>query len=76
MPATFWREVPLCFPNRRGRKSAARAVILMSLSTGRATNPDRRDGDAIKYFLRPARDVYSSGVFPDWCLYGLFFPTS
>ncbi|EDV2568455.1 hypothetical protein QF56_002435 [Salmonella enterica subsp. enterica] len=38
MPAICWREVPLFFPNRRGRKSAARAVILMSLSTGRATN--------------------------------------
>ncbi|ECC3555236.1 hypothetical protein AU825_23960, partial [Salmonella enterica subsp. salamae] len=38
LPATCWREVLFSFPNRRGRKSAARAVILMSLSTGRATN--------------------------------------
>ncbi|EDU9493543.1 hypothetical protein LE98_004679, partial [Salmonella enterica subsp. enterica] len=38
LPATCWREVHLLFPNRRGRQSAARAVIFMSLSTGRATN--------------------------------------
>ncbi|ASO40416.1 hypothetical protein SF41_22345 [Salmonella enterica] len=38
LPATMWREVPLSFPNRRGRESAARAVILWSLSTGQAMN--------------------------------------
>ncbi|EDW6064598.1 hypothetical protein YT14_002737 [Salmonella enterica subsp. enterica serovar Oslo] len=38
LPTTSWQEVPLPFPNRRGRKPAARAVILMSLSTGRAMN--------------------------------------
>ncbi|TBN97269.1 hypothetical protein EYZ49_16715 [Salmonella enterica subsp. salamae serovar 13,22:z:-] len=38
LPATMWREVPLPFPNRRGRESAARAVILWSLSTRQAMN--------------------------------------
>ncbi|EEJ3458596.1 hypothetical protein PW36_004423 [Salmonella enterica subsp. enterica] len=38
LPATMWREVPRSFPNRRGRESAARAVILWSLSTGQAMN--------------------------------------
>ncbi|ECJ9934385.1 hypothetical protein FQQ78_22595 [Salmonella enterica] len=38
LPATCWREVPLFFPNLRGRESAARAVILRSLSTGQAMN--------------------------------------
>ncbi|EDT3951175.1 hypothetical protein BB106_003746, partial [Salmonella enterica subsp. enterica serovar Oslo] len=38
LPATMWREVPRSFPNRRGPESAARAVILWSLSTGQAMN--------------------------------------
>ncbi|EAM3505937.1 hypothetical protein ET845_19030 [Salmonella enterica subsp. enterica serovar Java] len=38
LPATMWREVPLSFPNRRGRESAAMAVIHRSLSTGQAMN--------------------------------------
>ncbi|EDH3764954.1 hypothetical protein GDA03_16130 [Salmonella enterica subsp. enterica] len=38
LPATLWWEVPRSFPNRRGRESAARAVILRSLSIGQAMN--------------------------------------
>ncbi|EBR2768664.1 hypothetical protein B5V48_22925 [Salmonella enterica] len=38
LPATKRRELPLVFPNRRGRESAARAVILRRLSTGQAMN--------------------------------------
>ncbi|EAA8475142.1 hypothetical protein AO401_21770 [Salmonella enterica] len=38
LPAKLWREVPLFFPNRRGCESAARSVILWSLSTGQAMN--------------------------------------
>ncbi|EAO1991891.1 hypothetical protein E0G79_19070 [Salmonella enterica] len=38
LPATMWRAIPLFFPNRCGRESDARAVILWSLSTGQAMN--------------------------------------
>ncbi|EDQ2186932.1 hypothetical protein GUO98_002820 [Salmonella enterica] len=37
-PGAQRREVLLVFPDRRGRESAARAVILRRLSTGQATN--------------------------------------
>ncbi|ECL1760531.1 hypothetical protein FPN25_24075, partial [Salmonella enterica] len=38
LPATMWREVPLSFPNRRGRESAARVGILWNLSIGQVMN--------------------------------------
>ncbi|EDS3411896.1 hypothetical protein GQ003_004154 [Salmonella enterica] len=38
LPATKRRELLLVFPNRRGRKSAARAGIIRSLSKGQAMN--------------------------------------
>ncbi|EAQ4583300.1 hypothetical protein YL84_002062 [Salmonella enterica subsp. enterica] len=38
LPAMKRQELPLFFPNRRGRESAARAVILLRLSTGQAMN--------------------------------------